>query len=452
MHPSANAKKLVVGLGVTGLSCARYLASRGEAFMVTDSRLEPPGVAQFLTDFPSVEIELGGFREETFVSASEIIVSPGVSLKTPQLAAAIAAGVPITGDIDIFSKSVKAPIVAVTGSNGKSTVVEILAAILDQAGKNYGLGGNLDSQNAMPALDLLLDSPRDLYVLEISSFQLETTASLGAEVSILLNLSADHMDRYATMEEYLKAKQRIFTACHRVVVNRDDVNSYPPGEEALLSIDFGYGRPSANGLGLLEEENDQYLAYQFEKIVSVGELKIFGQHNIANMLAAIGLALAVGIDLNSIRKAITEFPGLPHRCQWVGSVAGVDFYNDSKGTNVGATVAAVEGLGHHIEGHIILIAGGVSKGGDFKTLTPVINQWGKEVILIGQDAVELAEHLDSDTQTYFAQDMQEAVEVALEHAVTGDAVLLSPACASFDMFDNYRHRGQSFIQSVEQLQ
>jgi len=237
-----------------------------------------------------------------------------------------------------------------------------------------------------------------------------------------------------------------------VVINRDDANSYPPGDEALPSIDFGFGRPSANGLGLLEEENDQYLAYQFEKIVSVGELKIFGQHNIANMLAAIGLALAVGVDLNSIRKAITEFPGLPHRCQWVGSVAGVDFYNDSKGTNVGATVAAVEGLGHHIEGHIILIAGGVSKGADFKTLTPVINRWGKEVILIGQDAMELAEHLDSDTQTYFAQDMQDAVEVALEHAVTGDAVLLSPACASFDMFDNYRHRGQSFIQSVEQLQ
>ncbi len=452
MHPSASAKKLVAGLGVTGLSCARYLASRGEAFMVTDSRLEPPGLAQFLTDFPSVEIELGGFREETFVSASEIIVSPGVSLKTPQLAAAIAAGVPITGDIDIFSKTVKAPIVAVTGSNGKSTVVEILAAILDRAEKNYGLGGNLDSQNAKPALDLLLDSPRELYVLEISSFQLETTASLGAEVAALLNLSADHMDRYATMDEYLKAKQRVFTACHRVVINRDDANSYPPGDEVLPSIDFGFGRPSANGLGLLEEENDQYLAYQFEKIVSVNELKIFGQHNIANMLAAIGLALAVGVDLNSIRKAITEFPGLPHRCQWVSSVAGVDFYNDSKGTNVGATVAAVEGLGHHIEGHIILIAGGVSKGADFKTLTPVINRWGKEVILIGQDAMELAEHLDSDTQTYFAQDMQDAVEVALEHAVTGDAVLLSPACASFDMFDNYRHRGQSFIQSVEQLQ
>lgn len=452
MHPSANAKKLVVGLGVTGLSCARYLDLRGEAFKVTDSRLEPPGLDQFMADFPSIEIELGGFREETFVSASEIIVSPGVSLKTPQLAAAIAAGVPITGDIDIFSKTVEAPIVAVTGSNGKSTVVEILAAILDQAGKNYGLGGNLDSQNAMPALDLLLDSPRDLYVLEISSFQLEVTASLGAEVAALLNLSADHMDRYTTMDEYLKAKQKIFTACHRVVINRDDVNSYPPGDETLPSTDFGFGRPSVNGLGLLEEESDQYLAYQFEKIVSVGELKIFGEHNIANMLAAIGLALNVGVDLDSIRKAITEFPGLPHRCQWVGSVSGVDFYNDSKGTNVGATVAAIEGLGHHIEGHIILIAGGVSKGADFKSLTPVINRWGKEVILIGQDAMELAEHLDSDTQTYFAQDMQDAVGVALERAVTGDAVLLSPACASFDMFDNYRHRGQSFIQSVEQLQ
>lgn len=452
MDHSANAKKLVVGLGVTGLSCARYLASQGEAFMVTDSRPEPPGLAKFLEDFPSVEIEVDGFREETFISASEIIVSPGVSLKTPQLVAAVAAGVPITGDIDIFAKTAKAPIVAVTGSNGKSTVVEILGAILGHAGKNFGLGGNLDSENAMPALDLLLDAPRDLYVLEVSSFQLETTESLGAEVATLLNLSADHMDRYATMDEYLKAKQRIFTGCHRVVINRDDVNSYPPGADVRPNIDFGFGRPSVNGLGLLEEGSDRYLAYQFEKIVSVSELKIFGQHNIANMLAAIGLALSVGIDLDSIRRAITEFPGLPHRCQWVGSVAGVDFYNDSKGTNVGATVAAVEGLGHHIKGHIILIAGGVSKGADFKTLTPVINRWGKEVILIGQDALELAEHLDAETQTYFAQDMQDAVRVALEHAVNGDAVLLSPACASFDMFDNYRHRGQSFIQSVEQLQ
>ena len=452
MDKSAGARKLVVGLGVTGLSCARYLASRGEPFMMTDSRAEPPGLETFLADYPSIELELGGFREHSFLASSEIIVSPGVSLKTPQIVAAKQAGIPVTGDIDIFAKNVKAPIVAVTGSNGKSTVVEILAAILDQAGKNYGLGGNLDSENSKPALDLLLDEPRDLYVLEVSSFQLETTDSLGAEVATLLNLSADHMDRYENMTEYLKAKRRIFNGCHKVVINRDEPSSFPEHGLKVPCIDFGFGRPGANSLGLLQEGDDQYLAFQFEKIVSVSELKVFGRHNVANMLAAIGLALSIDVDLNPIRSAIRQFPGLPHRCQWVGCVDGVDFYNDSKGTNVGATVAAIEGLGQHIKGHILLIAGGVGKGADFKTLVPVINRWGKQVILIGQDAMELASNLDPETQTYFADGMQDAVRVALENAVPGDAVLLSPACASFDMFDNYRHRGQCFVQSVEQLQ
>jgi UDP-N-acetylmuramoylalanine--D-glutamate ligase len=217
-------------------------------------------------------------------------------------------------------------------------------------------------------------------------------------------------------------------------------------------MDFGFSRPGVNGLGLLEEDGDQYLAYQFEKIVSVNELKIVGQHNIANTLAAIALALSVGIELDAIRQAVREFTGLPHRCQWVASIKGVDFYNDSKGTNVGATMAAVEGLGHRISGHILLIAGGISKGADFSPLAPVINRWVKEVILIGRDAMELAANLDSDLQTYFAKDMQDAVAVALEHALPGDAVLLSPACASFDMYDNYQHRGQVFVQSVERLQ
>jgi len=202
----------------------------------------------------------------------------------------------------------------------------------------------------------------------------------------------------------------------------------------------------------LEDGGEQYLAYHFDKIVSVNELKVFGQHNISNVLAAIALAMSVGIDIKPIKKAITEFTGLPHRCQWVRNISGVEFYNDSKGTNVGATVAAVEGLGQRISGHIILIAGGVGKGADFATLVPAINKWGKELVLIGQDAVEMAAHFDSEINTYFANDMQDAVEVALKHARAGDAVLLSPACASFDMFDNFQHRGSSFVQSVETLQ
>ena len=214
---------------------------------------------------------------------------------------------------------------------------------------------------------------------------------------------------------------------------------------------LGLGRPGVNGLGLLEEDGYQYLAFQFEKIVSVNDLKIFGQHNISNVLAAVGLALAIGIELDAIRSAIKGFNGLPHRCQWVASVSGVEFYNDSKGTNVGATMAAVEGLGQRISGHILLIAGGIGKGADFRSLVPGINRWGKEVILIGQDAIEIASNFDQDIQTYFANDMQDAVSTAFKHASSGDAVLLSPACASFDMFENFQERGNAFIHSVRQL-
>ena len=442
---------VIVGLGSTGLSCAKYFSARGHAFKVVDSRLDPPSLEELKRLMPEVECELGEFSRQTFLGAGELVVSPGVSLKTAEIVAAQKAGVPISGDIDIFSKVVTAPIVAVTGSNGKSTVVAMLTEILRKAGKNFGLGGNLDGEKFKPVLDLLAEDSRDLYLLELSSFQLETTENLGAEVAVLLNLSEDHMDRYEDLTAYHVAKQRIFNDCKQIVVNRDDHYSYPLRQMHGPVWEFGLGRPGVNGLGVLEEDGDQYLAYQFEKIVSVNELKVFGQHNISNALAASAMAMALGIDLKHIKAAITEFSGLPHRCQWVRNVSGIEFYNDSKGTNVGATMAAVEGLGQRISGHIVLIAGGVGKGADFKPLVPVIRRWGKEVILIGRDAVEMAANFDADFQTYFANDMEDAVAIALDHAEPGDAVLLSPACASFDMFDNFQHRGQAFIQSVEGL-
>lgn len=443
---------VIVGLGSTGLSCAKYFASLGEKFKIVDSRKEPPCLAVLKELLPDIECELGKFSIDTLLAAKQLVVSPGVSVLSNEIAAARKAGIPITGDIDIFSKRVTSPVIAVTGSNGKSTVVAMLAEILRQAGKNFALAGNLDGENFKPALDLLCEEKKDLYVLELSSFQLETTENLNAEVATILNLSADHMDRYESLDDYHRAKQRIFKGCKQVVVNRDDINSYPRDDSDAVLWEFGIGRPGVNSLGLLEEDGEQYLAYQFEKILSVNELKVFGQHNISNVLAAISLAMAVDIDMQSIKGAITKFTGLPHRCQWVANVSGVEFYNDSKGTNVGATVAAVEGLGQHISGHIVLIAGGMGKGADFASLVPAINKWGKEVILIGQDAVEMAASFDTDIQTYFARDMKEAVQVALQHSSAGDAVLLSPACASFDMFDNFQHRGYSFIQSVETLQ
>lgn len=443
---------VIVGLGDTGLSCVKYFTAVGENVKVVDSRNEPPGLAALKELYPDVEYELGGFKLETFVTAKQLVVSPGVSIRSAEIEAAKKAGVSITGDIDIFSKLVTAPIIAVTGSNGKSTVVAMLAEILRKADKNFGLGGNLDGENFKPALDLIAEDVKDLYLLELSSFQLETTQSLGAEIATILNLSADHMDRYAGIDDYHRAKQRIFTGCKQVVINRDDEESYPLEVSDATVWDFGFGRSGVNGLGLLEEGGDQYLAYQLEKIISVNELKIFGQHNISNALAAIALAMAIDIDMNAIKAAITEFSGLPHRCQWVANISGVDFYNDSKGTNVGATVAAVEGLGEHISGHIVLIAGGISKGADFAALVPAMNKWGKSVILIGQDAVEMASYFDADIQTYFASDMTDAARLALQQSTPGDAVLLSPACASFDMFENFQHRGFAFIKSVETLQ
>ena len=444
-------EKVIVGLGETGLSVAKFLASRNQKFKVIDSRLNPPALSELKRILPEVETEVGGLKLKTLLGASELVISPGLSLKTPVIAEAVEQGVAITGDIDIFSKSVRKPIIAVTGSNGKSTVVAILARILEKAGKKYGLGGNLDGTNFKPALDLLSEAPKDFYILELSSFQLETTEKLNAEVAVILNLSADHMDRYETLDDYHKAKLRIFNGCNQVVINRDDMYSYPVAELSAPIWDFGFSRPGVNGLGLLEEDGYQYLAFQFEKIVSVNELKIFGQHNISNVLAAVGLALAIGIELDAIRSAIKGFNGLPHRCQWVANVSGVEFYNDSKGTNVGATMAAVEGLGQRISGHILLVAGGMGKGADFRSLVPAINRWGKEVILIGQDAIEIASNFDQDIQIYFANDMQDAVSTAFNHASSGDAVLLSPACASFDMFENFQERGNAFIRSVRQL-
>lgn len=443
---------VIVGLGGTGLSCVKYFAQKGEKVKVVDNRDEPPGLAALREQYPDVEYELGDFKLETFVSAKQLVVSPGLSIHSAEIEAAKQAGVVITGDIDIFSKQVDAPIIAVTGSNGKSTVVAILAAILRKAGKNFGLGGNLDGENFKPALDLIAEGKKELYLLELSSFQLETTESLGAAVATILNLSADHMDRYEGIDDYHRAKQRIFIGCKQVVINRDDKKSYPLEECDATVWDFGFSRAGANGLGLLEEGDDQYLAYQLEKIVSVNELKVFGQHNISNVLAAVALAMAIDIDMNAIKEAITEFSGLPHRCQWVAKINGVDFYNDSKGTNVGATVAAVEGLGEHISGHLVLIAGGIGKGADFAALAPAVNKWGKAVVLIGQDAVEMASHFGAEVQTYFATDMQDAARIALQHSTIGDAVLLSPACASFDMFENFQHRGFAFIESVETLQ
>lgn len=451
-NESVNAKTIIVGLGATGLSCARYLKRKGLPFRVVDNRDNPPGLEEFKQQFPEIALTLGGFESDSLLAAEELIVSPGLSLQTAEIEQARRAGVRITGDVDIFSRAAKAPILAITGSNGKSTVAMLLAEILRAAGKKVALGGNLEAGLGRPALDLLEDKEADCYVLELSSFQLETTENLQAEVVTILNLSADHMDRYPDMAAYQQAKQRIFNGARQVVVNREDACTAYTGSDAPRQWEFGIGKPENNGLGLLEEQGEQFLSYQLETIMPVSDLKIVGQHNIANALAAMAMAMAFAVPPAVIRQAAREFTGLPHRCQFVAAVNGVEFFNDSKGTNVGASVAAIEGIGKRITGHVILIAGGVGKGADFSALGPALNRWGKQAILIGQDAGEIAASLDDDMPVQFASDMAQAVSLAASVTRSGDAVLLSPACASFDMFSNFQERGRAFVSAVESLQ
>jgi len=439
-------------MGKTGLSCARFLSRRGEKFMMVDSRTAPPELARFQAGFPGVKIELGKFREATFRRAAQLMVSPGIGLQEPVIVDALNHGVPVTGDIDQFSKLAKAPIVAVTGSNGKSTVVSLVAEICEAAGVTFGLGGNLDGVRSRPALDLLEGDIPALYILELSSFQLETTAILGAEVAVILNLSEDHMDRYSGLRTYLEAKQRIFIGARKVVVNRDSPYSRPPTQVDAEIIDFGLGEPGPRGFGVLQQDGAEYLVLGRQLLARVDKLKVFGQHNVANVLAAMAIGKALGLAPELMAAAALQFRGLPDRCQWVAEIDGIEFYNDSKGTNVGATVAAVEGLGRKLEGKIVLIAGGVGKGANFQPLVRPITQFVRGVILVGEAAPQINEVLAAHKKISFADSMEDAVAQAKAAANPGDAVLLSPACASFDMFRDFHHRGQVFTETVRVLQ
>lgn len=446
------ANRIIVGLGTTGLSCARYLHSLGETFQIVDSRLDPPGLVELKAKFPALKVTLGEFSAAILCEASELIVSPGISIQTPAILAAREAGVAISGDIDIFSKAVCKPVVAVTGSNGKSTVVTLLAAMATKAGLRVGLGGNLDGAQAAPALDLLLQGEKDIYVLELSSFQLETTQCLAARAAVILNVSDDHMDRYADKQEYAAAKQRIFNGANITVVNRDEATSTPWSKDCVIASSFGTTSPKEGEWGVVAHNGESVLAFGDEFVLSAQSLKIAGKHNISNALAALALGQAIDLPRQAMVEALQEFPGLPHRCQWLRNLRGVDYFNDSKGTNVGASIVAIESLGEMLKGKLILIAGGVDKGADFSVMAPVVAKFVKLAILIGRDAKNLANAFKDSIEIIFASTLLEAVSIAAARAGTGDAVLLSPACASFDMFTDFTHRGRVFVSAVEELQ
>jgi UDP-N-acetylmuramoylalanine--D-glutamate ligase len=445
---TSDKRRVIVGLGQTGLSCARYFANRGVPFTLVDSRANPPGLVQFQKEFADMSLHLGGFDGALLNSADELIVSPGVALEEPAIAAAIRNGVTVIGDIDLFVREARAPIVAITGSNGKSTVTTLVGAMASTAQRNVGVGGNL----GIPALDLL-DAQRDLYVLELSSFQLERAQPLNAEVAAVLNVSPDHMDRYASVQAYHFAKHRVFRGCKQIVVNRADALTRPLVPPTVIEWSFGSDAPDFKGFGLRNHNGERYLAFERELLMPVRELKMVGEHNIANALAALALGHAVDLPMPAMLQTLREFSGLAHRCQLVAEKNAIGFYDDSKGTNVGATIAAIEGLARvatkNGERKIVLIAGGVGKGAEFGALAPVLERHGRAAVLIGESADEIANVLRDKVRVARAVSMQDAVAQAAQLAHGGDSVLLSPACASFDMFDNYAHRGDVFSAAVK---
>ncbi len=438
--------RIVVGLGKSGMSLVRYLARQDVRFAVVDTRANPPELSTLCEQFPQVEVRCGELDVEFLSRASELLISPGLAVATPALQEAAKRGVKLSGDIDLFARAAKAPIVAITGSNAKSTVTTLVGEMAAAAGRKVAVGGNLGT----PALDLLSDDV-ELYVIELSSFQLETTELLNAEVATCLNVSEDHMDRYADLPAYHLAKHRIFRGARQVVVNRDDPLSRPMIADQVPCWSFGLGKPDFKRFGLLEENGEKYLAYQFDALLPVRELKVRGSHNQSNALAALALGHAVGLPMAAMLETLKQFTGLAHRCQWVGERAGVSYYDDSKATNVGAALAAIEGLGADIAGKLVLIAGGDGKGADFSSLRKPVTAHCRAVVLLGRDADKLAAVLEGAVDIIRVDTLQAAVEQAAAIAQSGDAVLLSPACASLDMFKNFEERGRLFAQAVEEL-
>ncbi len=441
---------LIVGLGKTGFSCARYLSELNGndiEVAITDSRDHPPALDELQEAYPDIAIFTGGFNTEAFKRANCLIVSPGVSLREPLISEARARGAEIIGDIELFARNADAPVIAITGSNGKSTVTSLLGEMAKAAGLDVRVGGNI----GVPALDLLHDPRPDLYVLELSSFQLETTENLNARTAAILNISEDHMDRYHDLNDYTAAKAKVYYGTGSLVVNLDDERVMATVKLIRQGRDltgFTANKPTEKQFGICIENDQEFLCYENELLLPVSELKIKGQHNAVNALAALALGREANIPLDAMIAGLKKFTGLPHRSQWVAEKNGVAWYNDSKATNVGAAIAAINGIQAN---KIILIAGGQGKGQDFSPLKDVVKNKVKHLILLGEDAELLNTELADDTTVSFVTDLSQAVNKANKVATTGDAVLLSPACASFDMYSGYEQRGELFVIAVMEV-
>lgn len=458
---------LVVGLGETGLSMARFLARRGARVRVADSRAEPPNLAALAQALPQAELALGAFRDASFEGVDLVAISPGVPLATPQVRAAASRGAAVVGDIELFAQALRtgdrargsAPgtrppqVLAVTGTNGKTTVTALTGAMCKRGGFATEVAGNIGPA-ALDALMRCEDAQRqpEVWVLELSSFQLETTRTLNPLAATVLNISEDHLDRYEGMAAYARAKARIFRGEGIQVLNRSDAASMNMAIAGRKQVSFGLDAPGrAEDFGLVRVEGELWLAQGSTPLLALRELPLAGLHNAANALAALALARETGESYAPLIAALREFKGLPHRVEKVAEIGGVAYYDDSKGTNVGSTVAALNGFGEATArgARVVLIAGGEGKGQDFSPLAGPVARHARCVVLIGRDAGLIEQSLaGSGVAVARAASMEEAVAQARAHAQPGDVVLLSPACASFDMFRNYPHRGEVFTACV----
>ena len=440
---STRKKDLVLGLGKTGLSVARYLARNDVDAIYVDTRDEPPGIDELTHICADAEVVLGEAPQKLLKKTSRLIVSPGIADSEPFLTAARDAGIDIVSDIELFVDEAKAPLVVVTGSNGKSTVTTLLALMCEAADKTGLAGANL----GVPALDLLLEDEPDFYILELSSFQLQRTSRLPAAVAVLLNISPDHLDWHASEAEYRAAKYRIFDQAETAVFNRADEQSASRIADGVPTLSFGMDEPEAGEYGLVADAGELFLARGEQLLISVADVALVGTHNHANCLAALAAGQLMGLDISPMLQVLNEFPGLPHRMQAVADYRGIHFINDSKATNVGAAIASVDS----IRGAVVLIAGGQGKGGDFDRLAKSTVGHLRAAVVIGEDADEIEAAFAGLTPTERADDLRAAVDRAAALAETGDTVLLAPACASFDMYPDYQARGEHFTRLVEAL-
>ena len=449
----ADKRWLVLGLGDTGLSLTRWLCERGAKVRVADSRDNPPHATKLARDFGAVDLRTGPYLPATFSDIDAIAISPGVPLREPMVQDAIARGIAVVGDVELFAQALaenknRPKVIGITGSNGKSTVTTMVGELCNAANLKTVVAGNI----GLPVLDALADTlaqPPDAYVLELSSFQLESTASLALDAATVLNLTEDHLDRYESMQAYGAAKARIFSHCRNQVLNRDDTYSMAMQRLASRSRFFGRSAPLGAGhWGMASYRGEAWLFEDQVPLMAAAELPLAGGHNAANALAALALARSIELPYEPLLGALKRFRGLPHRVEKVMEIGAVGFYDDSKGTNVGATVAALDGMTEKV----VLIAGGDGKGQDFSPLKDVVAKHARAVILIGRDADLIANAIaGSGVPVLRALSMDEAVRLSFQASKPGDRVLLSPACASFDMFNNYSHRAQVFIDAVRAL-